>query len=148
MAQTLFITLVFQQCQQSHPISAALPRVSGPCLQGRSCRGNRALLQLTISLDPTGCSPFKSSSGHRLGVFLRDLDEPVSLEMGDKQQHEKMIFTGSLLGFLCRNPCSRLMRSLLAGIEIKQQCQYCFQYSVFDSCCISLLRPRWPYKCQ
>lgn len=73
VAQMLFITPVFQQHKRSHPTSAALLKGSRPCLQGRSRRGNWALLHLTISLDLMGCSPFKSNSGHSLPVFPRDL---------------------------------------------------------------------------
>lgn len=73
VALMLFITPVFQQHKQSHPTSAALLKGSHPCLQGRSHRGNWALLYLTISLDLMGCSPFKSNFGHSLPMSPRNL---------------------------------------------------------------------------
>lgn len=59
--------------QESHPTSAAPLKGSRPCLQGRSRRGNWALLHLTISLDLMGCSPFKSNFEHSLPMFPRDV---------------------------------------------------------------------------
>lgn len=73
VAQMLFITPVSQQLKQSHPTSAAPLKGSHPCLQGRSRRGNWALLHLTISLDLMGCSPFKSNFEHSLPMFPRDV---------------------------------------------------------------------------